>query len=936
MNRILRSLLLAIAVVAAFSGCVSVAKPRGPVDAFLFSAGANPELKQDAPGALNMRSDPLEISVVVPPGTDKRRLVATFSLNAEATITVISTGQRVAQHNGATPNDFTASVLYEIQVAKEKKPWRYRVSVREAETNARLAQLAFPEGSTLTPAFNPQVKNYTVVVPFATRLLRISARAESQHLKSVTFDGVAAGGASTAGNVDFSTGQERLISIETLAEDGVSRDRYTLTVRRGEPDRNSLLGALEALEGTLAPSFSPQRTEYSLQVPFGAARVALRARSQSGLASLSLSTIAASGQTQERAAVQTTGKLTDASGASVEFVGLDWLPLILTVTAEDGSKRDYLVEVARAEPDHNNALASLSVEGAAFSPAFAPTVRSYVVRVPYATRQMAVTAVAQSPVAGAVLELASLPQGTPAPRGDLAAPGGALVSFAAGDRMSLAVAVTAQDGNTLRYLLEIRRQPPERNADLSLLVPTAGSLVPAFNARTVSYTLRLPAAVEVAAFNLATASRVAKLSVEPPAALSGSTLSVPVAAGQSLVVNIMVTAEDGTQRLYRIGITREGSAGGSTTGGSTTGGQTGTPPGGTRLALLQLAGVQSGLPAAQLVPAFDPAVTAYEVQVPAGTDALLILARPESPTSAVTLDGQPLPAAGRRIALGAGASFNLALEVKAQNGVTARYSLHLSREAAAPAAAGALLVTAKNLRLGNRELTALAGRGETVTAQGLLTVRVYRSNQVLAQLPIAVGTRMEGLNLAISLEQRVDKLQAASGKMVEVETAIPTSGGRFLCYTGALLLEQDARLEIPFLLLADNPRVSWPAPGTLVNVTGYRSLLAPGKILGGGVDLEKNAKGEASLNIQLADSRTNALLGQVVALVKPGPGRVFSFDRALKLAEGAQVSYSMGAKARGGKIWKATGKAQVWTTSPAYNGGFEPVLLFMLDELQSQ
>ena len=180
-----------------------------------------------------MRTDPLEISVVVPPGTDKRRLVATFGLNVEATITVISTGQRVVQENGVTRNDFSAPVLYAIEMPKEKKPWRYRVTVREAETNPRLAQLGFPEGSALTPAFNPQVKSYTVVVPFATSQVRIDARAESQYLKSISFDGAAAGGASAAGIVDFSTGQQRTVLIETLAEDGVSRDRYTLLVRRG-------------------------------------------------------------------------------------------------------------------------------------------------------------------------------------------------------------------------------------------------------------------------------------------------------------------------------------------------------------------------------------------------------------------------------------------------------------------------------------------------------------------------------------------------------------------------------------------------------------------------------------------------------------------------------------------------------------------------------
>jgi hypothetical protein len=904
-------MLVVIAVLAALAGCMSVGKPRGPVDAFVFSSGANPRLGQDAPGVVNMRTDPMEITVVVPPGTDKRRLVATFSLNAEAVVTVISTGQRVVQENGATPNDFSAPVLYAMELPKEKKPWRYRVTVREAETNARLAQMSFPEGSVLTPSFNPQLKSYTVVVPFATRQLRIGARAESQFLKSVTFDGAAAGAANAAGNVDFSTGQERTVLIETLAEDGVSRDRYTLLVRRGQPDRNSLLGSLEAVEGTLAPAFSPQRTEYSLQVPFAATRVGLRARSQSGLAALSLSTIADAGDSQERAALQTRGSLADAAGVSVDFVGLDWLPLIVTVTAEDGGKREYLIEVARAEPDHNNTLASLAVAGAGLSPAFSPGNLSYVARVPFATRQIAVTASPQSPLARGALELVAVPQGTPAAQGEPGGPQGALVAFPAGERMGLAVAVTAQDGRTLRYLIEVRRQPPERNADLSSLVPSAGALVPAFNTRIVSYTLRLPAAVETAVFNLATAGKAATVRVEAPAVLSGTTLSMPAAPGQTLELNILVVAEDGTQRLYRVGITREAQTGGQTPPAQ---------PGNTRLALLQLAGAQPGAAAVPLTPVFNPAVSAYEAKIPAAAATLLLTARAESPTAVVTLDGQPLPAAGRQIAVGAGAGFNLALEVKAENGAAARYTVRLTREAAA-APTSELLVTAKNLRLGRRELAALAGGNETVAPQGLLTVRVYRGNQILAQLPVPVSAKKEGPNLAITLESRVDKLGAATGRMVEVETSIPTSGGRQLCYTAALFLEEGARLEIPFLLLADNPRLSWPALGSPVTVSGYR-----GKNLG--------LEGGTALSLEVSDARTGALLGQATAQVKPGPGRVFSFDHPLELPEGAQVTYRLAAKARDGKAWQVSGTSQVWTTAPAYNGGFEPVVLPMLDELR--
>jgi hypothetical protein len=285
--------------------------------------------------------------------------------------------------------------------------------------------------------------------------------------------------------------------------------------------------------------------------------------------------------------------------------------------------------------------------------------------------------------------------------------------------------------------------------------------------------------------------------------------------------------------------------------------------------------------------------------------------------------------------------------VKSGSGAATRYTLRLTREAAAPAVtppagepgAGELLVTARNLRLGRRELTALAGGGELVSPQGLLTVRTYRGSQVLAQVPLAVGVKMEGANLAITLEQRVGRLRPASGRLVEVEASIPTSKGRTLCYTAALPLEEgarlDARLQIPFLLLADNPRLGWPAPGTPVTVSGYRSQLPPGKALGAGAaDLERNEKGETPLVLEIADAKSGAPLGQAAVRIRPGPGRTFAFDRPLQLPEGAQVSYRLSARSRGGRLWQASGTAQVWTTAPAYEGGFEPVVLEMLDELR--
>jgi hypothetical protein len=56
----------------------------------------------------------------------------------------------------------------------------------------------------------------------------------------------------------------------------------------------------------------------------------------------------------------------------------------------------------------------------------------------------------------------------------------------------------------------------------------------------------------------------------------------------------------------------------------------------------------------------------------------------------------------------------------------------------------------------------------------------------------------------------------------------------------------------------------------------------------------------------------------------------------MSLPEGATVMYTLTARARNGKGWAATGTTQVWTTSLASDGGFEPVILRFGEDLAPQ
>jgi hypothetical protein len=903
------------------SGCLSMGGgPRGPVDAFIFSSGANPGLPQNAVGAINMRPTPLEITVVVPPGTDLRNLVATLSLNVQATVTVISSGARIVQENGVTRNDFSAPVMYSVEVAKQKKPWLYKVSVREADTNPRLAQVSLPDDSVLSPAFNPAVKQYTLKVQFATSQLRIGVRGQSPYLKGISIDGAASQGPNATGNVDFASGQERSFIVETTAEDGVTRDQYVFRLQRGEPDRNTALDALEVADAPLQPAFTIQRQNYMARVPYAAAQVIVRVRPQSRYSTVSLSAAGAGGA---RTALPYKGNPADKGGAIVEFASLPRLPIVVTVTAQDGSIREYRLEVVRAEPDHNNSLATLSVAGGTLSPNFVPNALSYLAMVPYASRQIVLMAQPQSPFARMALEPGPAAQaGAPIQiKGDLASKAGAIIDFQVVDRVSLAVAVTAQDGNVLRYFLDIMRAPPDSNADLSLLTVSAGVLSPVFNPRIVSYTVSLPAAAETVNLTLATASSLASVASELPVAKSGMTqvITVPASPGRIVTVNIMVTAEDGTQRLYRVNVSREGVP-------------TGVLDVNSRLALLQVSG-------APLAPAFNPAITAYDVRLASNAETVVVVAQAESPAATLALDGQPLAPGGRSVPVASGSTRTVLLDVTAENGAVTRYTLRLTREgapAAKPPAAGGILVRARNLQLGKREVTALASRQEVPGIQALITVRIYRSANVVAQTAAPVAVQMRGLNIGFNLEGRVANVPITPGRMAEVEVAIPTSKGHYLCYTEAQPYDGSLEITVPFLLLADNPRVSWPAVGTPVKVAGYFSLLPAGKERA--MDREvfvTNEKGEYPVSVQLTDAKTAKLLGADTVWSKPGParGKRFAFGQALVLPEGSTVSYLLAARGQSGRNWQVAGTSQVWTTMPSYDGGFAPAMLFLSDDL---
>jgi hypothetical protein len=187
-------------------------------------------------------------------------------------------------------------------------------------------------------------------------------------------------------------------------------------------------------------------------------------------------------------------------------------------------------------------------------------------------------------------------------------------------------------------------------------------LSPFFSPRVVSYTVSLPASVESVRLTATAASAVAEVTVEESSARSGVTqaFTVSVANGATDTVNLVVTAEDGSQKLYRVRVSREAAA---------------PPP---RDANMRLAGLR--LVGTALSPAFRSDVFTYEARLPATVASVTLVAEAESLFATVEVDGQPLGRVGRVIFLAPGEVKTVLVDVIAENGGVARTILWLGRD----------------------------------------------------------------------------------------------------------------------------------------------------------------------------------------------------------------------------------------------------------------
>lgn len=398
-----------------------------------------------------------------------------------------------------------------------KTPYTLQIT-RAKNGNADLSDIGLSAGN-LSPAFSPDLGAYKASVGNEIDSITVKPfNAVSTSTVAVNDNPVASGSAS--GQIGLISG-DNAITIAVTAENGGQRT-YTVVVTRGQSS-NAVLASLELTGYALAPAFHKDSLSYFVQVGNGIPSVSILA------------------------AVANPAATYSASPPSPVALKVGSNTITVAVTAEDKSKRFYMIQVTRSK-NGNDTLLSLGSTAGPLTPAFDKSILNY-----SATVVNTVPSVTFTPS----VEVST---SSVAVNGSALASGSTSLPFSLKDGPNpVPIAVTAEDGSVRTYTVTVTR---ELTADASLTSMTAASFT-AGGASAPMYP-HTPVVSGTSDYFAAPANVATRVRVKLGATHALSTLLVngkPVAQGQEsqdipllttgpTLVPIIVTAPDGQTKKY--------------------------------------------------------------------------------------------------------------------------------------------------------------------------------------------------------------------------------------------------------------------------------------------------------------------------------------------------------------------------------------------------
>ena len=417
-----------------------------------------------------------------------------------------------------TSEDGTSTSVYTVVINRAKSGYNY---LKRIDTSV----------GTLEPKFNKNTLDYTIDVDYKVNKIDLDAIPYKRKnvILTYSYNGKTV---TSLKDLDLNTG-ENVVKITVTAQNGVSRT-YTVVINKGiapdELDSNSLLRDLTISDGHL--DFDPYKFYYEVGVG-------------PNVDSVHLTAIPSSDKYKDISYTFNGKTVTDLND-------LELMPgdneVVITVTAEDGSKSKYTVIINKALPDNKNSLLDLTVSEGAFNPSFYPDTLDYEV------------------VVGSTIDKISL-----YPKYDESASVSYLFNGVEYDNLNdlplhagdnVVKIIVSNNGESRVYTVTIHRVP---NPDLSntseltnlWVKDNVGSLSPAFTSSNGDYYVEVDKDTNKISFGteLATGATITKITYNGEEIDSLDDIDLVPGKGNTVVIT--VTAEDGiTTKDYTININR--------------------------------------------------------------------------------------------------------------------------------------------------------------------------------------------------------------------------------------------------------------------------------------------------------------------------------------------------------------------------------------------
>jgi hypothetical protein len=390
------------------------------------------------------------------------------------------------------------------------------------------------------------------------------------------------------------------------------------------------LSRLTVTPGTLQPSFSSGTTQYSVDLTSDITSVTVSAQP-----AVSSDAVTINGQA-------TTSRVIPLGEAGTTT------PVNIVVSESNSNSRTYTVLLRRAGLAGNNSLDSLAVSPGTLAPAFNANELLYTVDVANTDGSVSVTPTLQDTNATMTVNGQDTDSGQAR----------SITLNPVGQSTAIRIIVTAQNGTPKTYLVTVSRGISANN-NLQSLTVSPGTLTPAFNASAESYTVDVGSGVPSVSITPTRQDSDATITVNGQAAISGQARTITLnPAGQSTLILVVVTAQNGAQKTYLVTVSRTALGGNNNLSALT---------------------VSSG----SLAPAFTANTTSYTVDVASDVARMTVTPRLQDTTATMTVNGQATNSGQARTTTlnGAGSNTLITIVVTAPNGSQKTYTVNVRRAA---------------------------------------------------------------------------------------------------------------------------------------------------------------------------------------------------------------------------------------------------------------